>query len=284
MEYRSDGGGLADRVGANRIRRRGGASDGFEPARPPAAAADDGSQRGPRCGQHPLFAFTAAGLGLAIPLRFVTGIFLAGVYPVGMKLTASWSQPARRGRAFGILIGALTLGSALPHLIGGLGDLPWRTVMATAAGCAVAGAFVAATRIKAGPQLGAATLLRPYPRYALHMSRERGPRLVNLGYFGHMWELYALWTWLPAFLIAGTAVRTGETPSSVGLLAFTAVGVAGVAGCLLGGWAADRWADPRRPSGTDDQRRLLPGVTVVLRRGTRLGAAARHRLGRSGDC
>ena len=191
-----------------------------------------------------LFALTASGLGVGVPLRFATGIFLAGVYPVGMKLTASWSEPARRGRAFGVLIGALTLGSALPHLIGGLGNLPWRAVMATAAGCAVAGAAVAATLIRPGPQLGAATLLRPNPRYALHMFRERGPRLVNLGYFGHMWELYALWTWLPAFLIAGTAARTGQTPSSVGLLAFAAIGVAGVAGCLLGGWAADRWGRP----------------------------------------
>lgn len=188
-----------------------------------------------------LFAGTAAGLGTAVPLRFATGIFLAGVYPVGMKLTASWSDPAHRGRAFGILIGALTLGSALPHLIGGLGDLPWRGVMATAACCAVAGAAIAGALIRSGPQLAGAVTSRPHPRYALEMFSERRPRLVNLGYFGHMWELYALWTWLPAFLIASTAARTGETPSSVGLLAFTSIGLAGVAGCLLGGWAADRY-------------------------------------------
>jgi MFS family permease len=189
-----------------------------------------------------LFAARATGLPTAVPLRFVTGIFLAGVYPVGMKLTASWSEPARRGRAFGILIGALTLGSALPHLIGGLGDLPWRAVMATAAGCGLLGAIIAALLVRPGPQFAVGTPTRPHPRYALTMFAQRGPRLVNLGYFGHMWELYALWTWLPAFLIASAATGTGSTPTGgVGLLAFVSIGMAGVAGCLLGGWAADRF-------------------------------------------
>ena len=83
------------------------------------------------------------GLPAAIPLRFLTGMFLAGVYPVGMKLMASWSGSAERGRSFGILLGAVTLGSALPHLIGGLGQLPWRTVMLTAAALAAVAAVVA---------------------------------------------------------------------------------------------------------------------------------------------
>ena len=189
-----------------------------------------------------VFAAAAGGLASAVPLRFATGVFLAGVYPVGMKLTASWSAPAGRGRAFGILIGALTLGSALPHLIRGLGDLPWRGVMGTAAACALAGAAVAAALVRPGPLF--ATGAPPHPRYALRMFAERGPRLVNLGYFGHMWELYALWTWLPTFLIAGETARTGR-PGDTALLAFAAIGVAGVAGCLAGGWAADRFGRPR---------------------------------------
>ncbi|MEV4714002.1 MFS transporter [Micromonospora sp. NPDC049374] len=192
-----------------------------------------------------LFALTVDGLAGAIPLRFLTGVFLAGVYPVGMKLTGSWAPPARRGLAFGVMIGALTLGSALPHLIGGLGDLPWRGVMATAAGCALLGAVVAVTLVREGPQFAPGTPPRPYPRYALAMFGRRGPRLVNLGYFGHMWELYALWTWLPSFLIAGTAARTGRDDANVSLLAFLAIGLAGVAGCLVGGWAADRFGRPR---------------------------------------
>jgi predicted MFS family arabinose efflux permease len=143
------------------------------------------------------------------------------------------------------MIGALTLGSALPHLIGGLGDLPWRGVMSAAAGCGVLGAVVALTLVREGPQFASGAPPRPHPRYALTMFGQRGPRLVNLGYFGHMWELYALWTWLPSFLIAGTAARTGVHDSNVDLLAFLAIGIAGVAGCLAGGWAADRFGRSR---------------------------------------
>ena len=90
------------------------------------------------------------GLVPAIALRFLTGVFLAGVYPVGMKLMASWSAPALRGKAFGILIGALTLGSAVPHLISSMGDLPWRNVMATAATLAGAVALTAVLAIRPG--------------------------------------------------------------------------------------------------------------------------------------
>ena len=186
-----------------------------------------------------LFALAAGELAGGIALRFATGVCLAGVYPVGLKLTASWSEPARRGRAFGLLIGALTLGSALPHLIGGLGDLRWRTVMTGAALIGASGALIAATLVRTGPLL--APSARPYPRYALTMFTERGPRLVNLGYFGHMWELYALWTWLPSYLIASNTFRDTETHIPVGVAAFTGIGIAGVAGCMIGGWAADRF-------------------------------------------
>lgn len=192
------------------------------------------------------FAVTASSLTVAVPLRFLTGALLAGVYPVGMKLTASWAPPAVRGRAFGILIGALTLGSALPHLIGGLGDLPWRVVMITAAVSALLGALVAVGAVRTGPEVGAAAA-RPSPRYAIAMFGQRRPRLVNLGYFGHMWELYALWTWLPTFLLAGEAAR-GAPGTGVGVLVFVSIGVAGVAGCLAGGWAADRFG--RAPAAT----------------------------------
>ena len=190
-----------------------------------------------------VMALFAAGPMAAVPLRFATGAFLAGVYPVGMKLMASWSRPASRALAMGALIGSLALGSALPHLIDGLGRLNWRAVLVAAAAVAFSAAIIAGALVRPGPQFpsGSGT---GRPRYALAMFADRGPRLVNLAYFGHMWELYALWTWLPTFLAASRATTTGlpasAGPGTSGIDAFLVIGVAGLAGCLLGGWAADR--------------------------------------------
>ena len=178
----------------------------------------------------------------AIAIRFMTGVFLAGVYPVGMKLMASWSAPALRGKAFGILIGALTLGSAAPHLISSMGNLPWRNVMAAAAALAAAGALTAVLAVRPGPYAEKSSA-RPNPRYALTMFKEQRPKLANIGYFGHMWELYALWTWLPMYLLASQE-RGGGTLQT-GLTVFITMGVGGVAGALFGGWAADRWGRPQ---------------------------------------
>jgi MFS family permease len=183
------------------------------------------------------------GLAAAIPLRFLTGMFLAGVYPMGMKLMASWSQSTDRGRTFGILLGALTLGSALPHLISGPRPLPWRTVMLAAAALTATGAIVALALVRPGPHLDIRAIT-PNPRYAIAIFAQRGPRLVSVGYFGHMWELYALWTWLAMFVAAGRAERGDAAASSTGLIAFVAIGIAGTAGCLLGGWASDRFGRP----------------------------------------
>jgi MFS family permease len=188
-------------------------------------------------------AFFATGLGAAVPLRFLTGMLLAGVYPVGMKLMASWSASTDRGRTFGVLLAALTVGSALPHLISGLGPLPWRTVLLAAAALTATGAVLASAVVRPGPHLGARAST-PNPRYALALLAERGPRLVSLGYFGHMWELYALWTWLPMFVRAGQGARGDAVTASNGFIAFVAIGVAGAVGCLLGGWASDRFGRP----------------------------------------
>jgi len=188
-------------------------------------------------------ALFADGPPAAVPLRFATGAFLAGVYPVGMKLMASWSRPAGRALAMGVLVGSLALGSALPHLIDGLWRLNWRAVLAAAAAAAFCAAIIAGALVRPGPQFPSGDGTRR-PRYALAMFADRGPRLVNLGYFGHMWELYALWTWLPTFLVVSRTTMTGlptsAGPGQAGIDAFLAIGVAGLAGCLLGGWAADR--------------------------------------------
>ncbi|WBM80514.1 MFS transporter [Cryobacterium breve] len=195
-----------------------------------------------------ILAFTATATDLATALlpRFLTGALLAGVYPVGMKLTASWAPPRARGRAFGLMIAALTLGSALPHLIRGLPDLAWRDVMNVSAVLSAVAAVVAALLIRLGPH-GASSSSPINPRYAVDMFRDRRSRLANFGYFGHMWELFALWTWLPAFVRAGRSMAGEPVAAWDTLVIFLVIGVAGAAGALLGGWAADRYG--RGPAG-----------------------------------
>lgn len=186
-----------------------------------------------------LIAVIANGLTETLVLRVLTGMALAGVYPVGMKLMASWSEPARRGRALGLLVGALTLGSAVPQLIRGVQDLPWPGVLLAAAAVTAAGGATALLLVRAGPHLQTGGI-HLEPAYALRMFRELGPRLANLGYLGHMWELYALWTWLPTFVLFSQREAGGSTGAVVNLTSFLAIGVAGVLGCWLGGVASDR--------------------------------------------
>ncbi|MFF8099712.1 MFS transporter [Streptomyces sp. NPDC016640] len=188
-----------------------------------------------------VLALSADRPAVAVPLRFLTGVFLAGVYPTGMKLMASWAGSAGRGRTMGVLIAALTLGSTLPHLIAGLGSLPWRGVLLTAAAAGLVASVIALALVRLGPHAAPAAPVRN-PRYALSMFTERGPRLANLGYFGHMWELYALWTWIPSFLLAADAAK--DLPGSVEITVFLTMGIGGAAGCLLGGWGADRFGRP----------------------------------------
>ncbi|MFE2019165.1 MFS transporter [Streptomyces sp. NPDC059499] len=185
-----------------------------------------------------MLALFAERLAFAVPLRLMTGVFLAGVYPTGMKLMASWAGSAGRGRTMGVLIAALTLGSTLPHLIAGLGSLPWRGVLLTAAAAGLGGSAIALLFLRPGPYAAPGSPARN-PRYALSMFAERGPRLANLGYFGHMWELYALWTWIPSFLLA-TGTRK-DLPVSAEITVFLTMGIGGAVGCLLGGWGADRF-------------------------------------------
>jgi MFS family permease len=172
---------------------------------------------------------TVGSAATALPLRVLTGVFLAGVYPVGMKLTTSWSGPGTRSRDLGLLIAALTLGSALPHLLGGLA-LPWRAVLLGAAATGAAAGLVALLAVRPGPAHAPAP--PPDPHYAGRMLRDRTARLVVLGYLGHMWELYAFWTWLPDYLHAG------DLPGHA--VAFGAAGLAGALGCVVAGRLADR--------------------------------------------
>lgn len=184
----------------------------------------------------------AHGVAVAVPLRFLTGLSLAGVYPVALKLVSSWFLEGR-GAALGLVVGALTLGSTLPHLVGGSLGSAWRLGLWVSAALAALAAVIL-TRTDVGPYAARSTGL--HPRVVLGLVRDRGPRLANLGYVGHMWELYAVWTWLPTFLAASLAARGVDVAAPArAVLAFVALGVCGAAGCVLGGRLGDRWGRAR---------------------------------------
>jgi MFS family permease len=184
----------------------------------------------------------ADGPGTAVPLRALTGFFLAGVYPPALKLMATWFQKGR-GVGLGILVGAVTVGSAMPHLVNGLGGLDWKVTVAATSALTIAGGIIGWS-VHEGPFPFPRAVFNP--RQAGQVFSNRRVRLASLGYFGHMWELYAMWAWFAVFF-AEVATADGDPNSATAYATFLVIGIGGV-GCLAGGILGDRWSRARTTS------------------------------------
>ena len=188
-----------------------------------------------------LLLLTADGPLVAIPLRFLTGAFLAGLYPPALKLMATWFK-AGRGTALGVMVGALTLGSALPHLVNALGGLEWPTVIVATSVATALGALVVWALVREGPF--------PFPQAVVDLRQarlafsNRTLVLAALGYFGHMWELYAMWAWFLVFFRSSLETAGSQDGAFAATATFAVIGI-GALGCYVGGVLSDRWGRAR---------------------------------------
>jgi MFS family permease len=182
------------------------------------------------------FVLVAPNAVAVIGLRFLTGVALACVYPPAMKIAAGWFKDDR-GFALGLLIGALTLGKAFPHLLTSIFGAEWQVPMLLVSALSVFGGGIVMAAVRDGPYV---TATAPFDPHAVRrILATRGARLATLGYLGHMWELYAMWTWVGVFAAASFAKAGHADATAAGeLAAFLAIG-SGAAGCALAGYVAD---------------------------------------------
>ncbi|MEX2655044.1 MAG: MFS transporter [Acidimicrobiia bacterium] len=188
-----------------------------------------------------LLAMGTAGGG--ITLRFLTGFFLAGVYPPAFKQISTWFQQGR-GMAMGTLVGSLILGSALPHLVNALGGVHWESVIVTTTAFSLVGGL-AALGVGDGPYPFPTASFDP--RQISQVFRNRGVRLASIGYFGHMWELYAMYAWFTVFTSDHLAVVDEPALPTAAFITFAVI-AAGFPGSYLGGILSDRWGRSKTTS------------------------------------
>ncbi len=199
----------------------------------------------------------AGSAGAVIALRACTGAALACVYPPGLKIASGWVGNDRRGTGLGAVVGALTIGSAFPHLIAwAAAGVPWSWLMWVSSILAVAGGMLVLLTVSDGPHVSPSA---PFDPHAIgHALGSRGVRLAIAGYLGHMWELYAMWTWIPAFAAASVALHGAVLPAAGSLVAFTAI-ACGAVGCVIAG----AWADRTGKARVARQAMIVSGVCAA---------------------
>lgn len=177
------------------------------------------------------------GFWTAVATRFLVGLFMAGVYPPAMKMIATWFK-TNRGFAIGTLIGALTLGKAIPFLLKVLQISQWETNLICSSVAGLVGAALVGFLYRDGPH--------PFQRKPFSIAliseviRHRPTRLAIGGYLGHMWELYAMWTWVGAFIVYAAEANGVDNESVIVAVTFAIISVGSI-GCILGGWLADKF-------------------------------------------
>ncbi|MEJ8801099.1 MFS transporter [Pontibacter sp. H249] len=198
--------------------------------------------------------FTATSITGVLILRAATGFLLAGIYPVGMKIAASWYS-GKLGKAIGYLVGALVLGTAFPHLLRGVSaTLPWQSMLLAVSILSAVGGLLMYLLVPDGPYLSRGAKFDA--RNMLQVFKVADFRAAAFGYFGHMWELYTLWAFTPFIL---TYTLPELSASQVSLYSFAVI-AAGALGCIGGGYLSQRWGSAK----VAFVQLLLSGLCCIL--------------------